>query len=206
MKIEKISVGALQVNCYILLDENTKKAIVIDPGDDADRIYKKLTNELDVECVAILLTHGHFDHIMGVNGLKGLTGAPVWAGADEHRLLSDAELNVSERIRRATEIVPDRLLKDGERVDISGLSFKVIFTPGHTEGSVCYYFDKEKVLITGDTLFRYGYGRTDLPTGNESELFSSITNRLFNLPPETICYPGHGEATDIATERNNFGL
>ena len=82
----------------------------------------------------------------------------------------------------------------------------MIFTPGHTEGSVCYYFDKEKVLITGDTLFRYGYGRTDLPTGNESELFSSITNRLFNLPPETICYPGHGEATDIATERNNFGL
>ena len=143
---------------------------------------------------------------MGVKELKGLTGAPVWAGADEYRLLGDADLNVSKRIRRAEEIIPDRLLKDGECVDVSGLSFKVLFTPGHTEGSVCYYFDKDGVLITGDTLFRFGYGRTDLPTGNEAALFASITNRLFKLPPDTKCYPGHGEATDIATERNNFGL
>ena len=214
MKIERITVGPMQVNCYILWEDietdkdssqplQKKKAYVTDPGDEPEKISGKL-QELGLECQAILLTHGHFDHITGVKGLKELTGAPVYAGEAEDRLLKDADLNVSKRIRRPVTVEADRLLKDGEIVEEAGMHFKTIFTPGHTSGSVCYYFEKEGVILTGDTLFQASYGRTDFPTGNEAALFSSITHRLLSLPENTICYPGHGEATDIASESRYF--
>ena len=203
MKIERMTVGPMQVNCYILWEPGINKAFVADPGDEPERIAEKL-KELGLECQAILLTHGHFDHITGVNGLKELTGAPVYAGRDEEQLLKDADLNISKRIRRPVTIEPDRLLDDGEFVEEAGMSFKTIFTPGHTKGSVCYYFEKEGVVLSGDTLFKSSYGRTDFPTGNEAALFSSITHRLLKLPESTGCYPGHGEATDIASESRYF--
>ena len=204
MKTERITVGPMQVNCYIIWDPETKKAYVIDPGDEPEKIARKL-EELDVECSVILLTHGHFDHITGVNGLKELTGASIYAGSQEDQLLKDSDLNVSKRIRRPVTVYADRLLKDGEIIEDSGIRFKTIFTPGHTSGSVCYYFENEKVLFSGDTLFNSGYGRTDLPTGNEAQLFSSIINKLLSLPGDVKCYPGHGEATYIASESRNFG-
>ena len=203
MQVRCITVGGLQENCYVIWQEEIKEAIVIDPGDKGDRIADRL-EEKGLKCAAIMLTHGHFDHILGVEKLKERTGAPVMAGSQEKELLLDSDLNVSRRVRHPAEISCDRFFEDMEKVEIAGCSFTCIFTPGHTKGSVCYYFEKDKVIFTGDTLFNNGIGRTDLPTGNETELFSSIRSRLLTLPADTRCYPGHGEATDIESERQNF--
>jgi glyoxylase-like metal-dependent hydrolase (beta-lactamase superfamily II) len=203
MRIERMELGTMQVNCYIVWDPEIKKAYVIDPGDCADKIYEWL-NEQGLSCGAILLTHGHFDHITGVNELKKLTGAEIYAGRKEAVLLADDDLNVSKRVRRPVTVTPDRLLDDGEVVEGFGMSFRTLFTAGHTKGSVCFYFEKDAAVFCGDTLFRRGIGRTDLPTGNEEELYYSITHKLLSLPGNTVCYPGHGEATDIASESKYF--
>ena len=203
MKIECMTLGPIQVNCYIVRGSDDSKAYVIDPGDNADRVYERL-KELKAECVAILLTHGHFDHIGGVNELKKMTGCPVYAGRDEERLLLDSDLNVSKRVRHPVTVVADRLLDDGEEVEEYGMKFKTLSTPGHTDGSVCFYFEDENVLFCGDTLFKMGMGRTDLPTGSEEKLFYSLTHKLMKMPGETKCYPGHGEATDIASESRYY--
>lgn len=203
MELVHMMLGPMQVNCYIVWNPEIKKAYVIDPGDCAGSVFEKLKT-LGLSCAAILLTHGHFDHITGVNELKELTGAKVYAGKGEAVLLADDDLNVSKRVRRPVRVVPDRLIEDGEVIADFGMAFKTIFTPGHTHGSVCYYFEKEGILFSGDTLFKSGMGRTDLPTGSESELYASIIHRLISLPESTVCYPGHGEATDIASESKYF--
>ncbi len=204
MRIEKLELGAMQVNCYILYEENDDRALVVDPGDYGKKIYEWFQNH-GKRCEAILLTHGHFDHIMGVRELKELTGAPVYAGENEAVLLADSDMNVSRRIRRPETVVPDVLLKDASQLQLGGIDFKCIFTPGHTAGSVCYYFEKDSVLLSGDTLFKSGFGRTDLPTGDTGTLFNSIRNILFMLPGDTVCYPGHGEATTIGDEISILG-
>lgn len=204
MKIERMPVGAIQTNCYILVNEENSEAVVVDPGNCADSIVRRL-EELQVSCSVILLTHGHFDHILAVREVSEATGARIWAGADEAALLADSEMNVSMRIHRPVEVHPDRLLRDGERISPAGIGMKVIFTPGHTHGSVCYYIENESVLLSGDTLFESSVGRTDLPTGNETELYMSITGKLFSLPGNTRVLPGHGEATAIERESKFFG-
>lgn len=204
MGLKCFCIGAMQVNCYFIWNDETKETLVIDPGDHGEHIAEELEKN-GLKCVAILLTHGHFDHILGVKKLAEKTGAPIWAGNNEKELLGDSGLNVSARVRRPEEITCDRLLNDMEKVEIGGLTFTCIFTPGHTKGSVCYYFEKEGILFSGDTLFQNGFGRTDLPTGNEEELFMSIRTKLLTLPSNTKCYPGHGGATDIESESRNFG-
>ena len=205
MGLLSLVVGPMQVNCYIVFDELTKEALVIDPGDRGDKIADKV-EELGLHCYAILLTHGHFDHILGIKALVERTGAPIWAGCNEVELLGDSSMNLSSQFRRTTTIKCDRLLKDMETVDIGGLSFTCIFTPGHTRGSVCYYFEKDGILFSGDTLFQNSVGRTDFPTGDEAQLYASIKHKLLTLPMNTRCYPGHGGATDIESESRNFGF
>lgn len=206
MRIEKVVVGAVQTNCYILFCEDGEhrgEAVVTDPGAYESRIMEKL-DSLGLTCSVILLTHGHFDHITAVAPLKDRYGAQVFAGRDEAELLSNSEMNVSAKIHRPVEISADRYLSDGEVFEAAGLKIRTIFTPGHTKGSVCYLLN-EKVLLSGDTLFYRGYGRTDLPTGDETALFSSLTNKLMQLPGDTRVFPGHGEATTIECERKFFG-
>jgi len=205
MKFERLLLGAMQVNCYIVWNPEIGNAYVIDPGDDPETVYGRL-QDLKINCSAILLTHGHFDHISGVERLKELTGAKVYAGEAEAALLADADLNVSKRIRRPVTVIPDRFINDGEEITNFGMTFKTIATPGHTRGSVCFYFEKEGVLFSGDTLFKSGMGRTDLPTGSEGELYASIIHRLLTLPGDTVCCPGHGEATNIASESKYFRI
>ena len=200
IKIGCIVLGMAQTNCYYVYRE--KAALVFDPADKGQLIYDKL-KEKGLEVCAIFLTHGHFDHMAGAEELKDLTGAKIYALDLEAALCADERQNVSDLFGRPTKIEADIYLKDGAKLDMAGLSFELIATPGHTAGSVCYHFPAEKVLISGDTLFQYSVGRSDFPTGNANLLVRSIREKLFVLPDDTIVYPGHGELTEIGAEKRS---
>ena len=200
LKIGKIVMGSVQTNCYFLYQENEKKIIVVDPADRGEYLYNAFS-EKGFEVAAILLTHAHFDHIWGCNKLRELSGAQVFAWEEEKEVCESAKLNVSEDVGRPYEVTVDWYLRDGEKVTVEGMEFTVIGTPGHTQGSCCYYFEKDHILISGDTLFEGSVGRTDLPTGNGRTLSSSLKNKLMILPEETLVFPGHGNGTTIADEK-----
>ncbi len=200
VKIGRMVLGQVQTNCYFIYKEETQEAIVFDPADYGAEIMDKLTSN-GIKPVAIFLTHGHFDHIMGVAKLKQLAHIDIYASADEEELLGNENLNCSEQIGRIVTVTPDHLLKDGEITEISGISIQTIYTPGHTQGSCCYYIKDEDILISGDTLFEGSVGRTDLPTGSMGQLTRSIKDKLSLLPDETKVYPGHGDSTSIVQER-----
>jgi len=202
IRIKTMVLGPVQTNCYIVNVAENKEAVVIDPADRAEKIYNYLT-ENDLECKKILLTHGHFDHITAAESLKKLTGAEIYAHENEKSLLKDPDLNASARMGYEISIEPDCLLKDNEEFEAAGLTWQVIYTPGHTGGGVCYYLKNEGVLFSGDTLFYESIGRTDFPTGNLQKLMESVKNRLFVLPDETKVYPGHGWSTTIEHEKSN---
>ncbi len=200
LKIGKITLGSCQTNCYFVYREGSKKVLFFDPADRGDMLYQKLSDAgFTVE--AILLTHGHFDHIWGVERLKELTGAKVYAFEAEEALCMDAGMNISAAVGRACTIKPDELLKDGQEVTVGEFTFRAIATPGHTAGSGCFYFEEDKMLISGDTLFQESVGRTDFPTGSMSTLVRSIKEKLMVLPEEVKVYPGHGESTTIGHEK-----
>ncbi|MCM1049441.1 MAG: MBL fold metallo-hydrolase [Clostridiales bacterium] len=201
LKIGRLMLGICQTNCYFVYKEGTKDVIFFDPADKGDYIYDTL-KEKGFSVAGILLTHGHFDHIWGTNKLRELSGAPIYAYEEEKALCEDAVTNVSENAGRAYTVVPDRYLKDGEEITIADMTCKLIATPGHTIGSCCYYFEDDKILISGDTLFQESIGRTDLPTGSMSALVRSVKERIFVLPDDVKVYPGHGASTDIGHEKN----
>ncbi|MCM1126102.1 MAG: MBL fold metallo-hydrolase [Lachnospiraceae bacterium] len=200
LKIGRIVLGMCQTNCYFVYQEGCSQVIVFDPADKGDYIFNGLKGKgFTVE--AILLTHGHFDHIWGVEQLKELSGAKVYAYEGERELCEDASLNVSKGAGRACTVKADEYIKDGEEITAAGISCRLIATPGHTAGSCCYYFEDDKILISGDTLFQESVGRTDLPTGSMSTLVRSIKEKLLPLPDEVKVYPGHGESTTIGDEK-----
>lgn len=200
LKIGRIVLGMCQTNCYFVYEEGKSQVMLFDPADKGDYIYNGLKNKgFSVE--AILLTHGHFDHIWGVEKLKELSGAKVYAYEGEKALCEDASLNVSKGAGRACIVKADQYVKDGEEIQAAGVTCKLLATPGHTEGSCCYYFETDKILISGDTLFQESVGRTDLPTGSMSMLVRSVKEKLFPLPEDVKVYPGHGEETTIGHEK-----
>ena len=201
IKIGRITLGMCQTNTYFLYRQDTKEAIVFDPADRGEYLFEKLSDN-GLKVGAVLLTHGHFDHIWGVDKLKELTGAKVYASEDETSLLKSASKNCSKGCGRPCEIVPDVLLKDDETVTLCDITIKAIKTPGHTEGGMSYYIEEAGFLISGDTLFSGSVGRTDLPTGSMSTLIRSIKDKLMVLPDDTKVYPGHGDSTTIFGERN----
>ena len=173
---------------------------MIDPADNGNLIYDKLTqNGFSVE--AILLTHGHFDHIWGTKELRELSGAKIYALDKEQTLCESVDNNLSAMVGRAYTVVPDEYVADGAELTFDNISFKVIATPGHTIGSCCYYVEKAGILISGDTLFQESTGRTDFPTGSMSSIVRSIREKLFVLPDDTKVYPGHGDSTTIGYEK-----
>lgn len=200
IKIGKIVMGSVQTNCYFLYQENEKKIIVIDPADRGEYLYDAFA-EKGFEVAAILLTHAHFDHIWGCNKLRELSGAKVYAWEEERDVCESARLNVSEDVGRPYVVSVDQYLKDGEKVSVEGMDSVLIGTPGHTKGSCCYYFEKDKILISGDTLFEGSVGRTDLPTGNGAILSRSLKNKLMSLPGDVKVFPGHGGSTTIGDEK-----
>jgi glyoxylase-like metal-dependent hydrolase (beta-lactamase superfamily II) len=150
---------------------------------------------------AILLTHGHFDHIWGSNELREVSGAKIYALDEEKVLCEDVKNNLSAMVGRAYTVVPDEYVREGQVLTFDNMDFKVIATPGHTIGSCCYYVEKAGILVSGDTLFQESTGRTDFPTGSMSSIVRSIREKLFILPDETKVYPGHGDSTTIAYEK-----
>ena len=200
LKIGRMMLGVCQTNCYFVYREGSSKVIFIDPADYGEQIFKAMKDN-GFEVAAILLTHGHFDHIWGCSKLRQLTSAPVYAYEGEEDVLLSSDLNVSAGAGRACTVKANTLLKDGEEVTIEGMTFKLIATPGHTQGSCCYYFEEANMLISGDTLFEESVGRTDLPTGSMSTLVRSVKDKLFELPDDVVVYPGHGDSTTIGHEK-----
>ena len=205
MKISGYQVGYLSTNCYLISNETTKEALIVDPGGAGEALAEEIRKQ-GLSLKGILLTHAHFDHIAGVAALLQKIPAPLYAGENEKRLCSMPEYNNSKDYGRPTTVKPDHYVKDGEVLTLAGLSFTCIATPGHTEGSVCWYFPKETtgdkpLLFAGDTLFEESVGRTDMPTGSMSDLVRSVKDKLFALPDETLVLPGHGGSTTIGHEK-----
>ncbi|MDD3222651.1 MAG: MBL fold metallo-hydrolase [Clostridia bacterium] len=200
--IKMMVLGPVETNCYFLINEDTKEVLVIDPADRAQRIVEWINSE-GLKPVAILLTHGHFDHIMAVDGLRKEYGIPMYASKDEVEVLAEPQLNVSTMMGSYVSMKADELFADGEVLELAGIKLEVISTPGHTIGSVCFYIPEEKMLISGDCLFEASVGRTDFPTGSSRQLIDSIKTRLFVLPEDTSVFPGHGGTTSIAYEKTH---
>ena len=200
MRMSKLVVGPVATNCYIVSDENTKEAFIIDPGAEPERIIDKV-KEIGVSVKAILLTHGHFDHISAVNELKREFGVDVYVGQEDADLMADMELNVSYMFGMPYAARADKILRDGDVLEIAGFSIKVLFTPGHTKGGICFYLEKENVAFSGDTIFQQSVGRTDFPTGSARVLSESIKNKLFILPEDLQLFPGHGDSTTVGYEK-----
>lgn len=202
MKIEKFVIGIIGTNCYLVQNEDTKECILIDPAVLRAEIVSHIKNQ-GLKLTAILLTHGHFDHIMGVDGFLKEFQVPVYAHEKEEALLSDASLNSSSTYGRAYTFSDAVYVKDKEKLNAAGFDIEVIYTPGHTIGGCCYYIPAEGVLFSGDTLFCSSIGRSDFPTGSAGQLIRSIQERLMCLPDETKVYPGHMDETTIAFEKKN---
>ena len=200
--VKNMVLGPIMTNCYIAYDEDIKEAVIIDPADSADMIQRKIT-ELSVKPAAILLTHGHFDHIGAVDKIRELYGIKVYAHEDEKDVLT-SDANVSSMMGMRLSVEADEYVRDKETLNVGGVKYEVIHTPGHTKGGCCYYVADAKVLFSGDTMFCQSYGRTDFPTGSYSQLMRSITDKLLKLDDDVTVYPGHNEETKIGYERSMY--
>lgn len=199
MKVLTLELGPLGTNCYILINEEEKKGVIFDPGADAQTILTVVEKE-GITVEAILLTHGHSDHIGALAQVREMTKAPVMIGEKDANMLTDARRNLSSFMGENIALkTADRLLKDGDVVDVAGCSLEVLETPGHTPGGVCYKV--ENVVFCGDTIFCESIGRTDFPGGSYPEILSSIKTKILTLPDETNLLPGHGPATTVGWER-----
>ncbi len=199
--VKSMVLGEIQTNTYIAYDDEIGEAIIVDPAASEDRIAEKIT-ELGVKPVAILLTHGHFDHIGAVEELRNRYDIKVYAYEEERDILG-TDANLAIMMGKRMSIKADEYLKDLQIFELGGVRYQVIHTPGHTKGSCCYYVDREKVLFSGDTMFCQSYGRTDFPTGSYGQLMNSI-QRLLQLSDDVIVYPGHNEQTKIGDERKMY--
>lgn len=202
MIIETCVVGVMSTNCYLLINETRNEAVVIDPGAQPDLIKAKL-DKFNVTPVAILLTHGHFDHIMAAASLAKEYDIEIHAGKPEEELLANSSLNCSSLVQQDIVLDTDVLLDDKEIINLADINIEVIYTPGHTQGGVSYYIEDVGALFCGDSLFYESIGRTDFPTGDIRALTCAIEKRLFALPQEVIVYPGHGQTTSIGHEKAN---
>lgn len=206
MKINHYVVGMVQTNCYIVINDETKECFVIDPGASGKQLAEKMRQD-NLKPVAILLTHGHFDHAGAAKTLAKEFDIKIYANEAEIDTLQDPQKNVSWMVGVKESYAADVFLKDEEIITLAGFEIQVLHTPGHTEGGCCYYIAEEDVVFTGDTLFAQSVGRTDFPGGSMSQIVRSIQEKLLtlneagNLETDIMVYPGHNDPTTIETER-----
>ena len=201
MKVEKLVVGEMQANCYLVWDEQSKEAVVIDPGGDPDTIIDAISRN-SLKVIHIINTHGHVDHVEANDLIRQKTGATLLIHSADVSLLQDLELNLSQALGRGKNFLPPtKALEDKDKLKLNGFELEVLHTPGHTPGSICLYGDKS--LFSGDTLFAGGVGRTDLPGGNFRQLKDSLEHKILKLSDEVVVYPGHGPNTTIGKERRD---
>ena len=198
LKIDTLPMGSYQTNCYIIRDDQSAKCALIDPGCEADYILDNVRS-LGLEVEAILLTHGHFDHVLAVADITKATGCPIWMHDGDHHLQVTHMAEFFYPLSK-TELSNVHYCDEGASISVAGLNIAVMATPGHTPGSVCYQC--ENALFTGDTLFAGSVGRTDLPGGSYRTIQDSLL-RLANLAENYAIYPGHGEASELAEEKRS---
>lgn len=190
MRITNLPSGALQANTYLAVDEKTNEGFIVDPGG-YNKVLTKEVRDNDVNIKYIILTHGHSDHICGVNEHKAeFPDAKIVAYKDEEAMLENPNLNQSPGFGVPYSTKADILVSDGDELKVGDVTLKFIHTPGHTEGGMCIYVKEAKALFSGDTLFRQSIGRTDFPGGSYKEIMDSIRKKLFLLPDDTNVFPG----------------
>lgn len=202
MDIIRMITGELQTNTYLITNKTNNEALIVDPAGDFNKVVEKILN-LKLTLKAIMITHGHFDHITEADSLKKHFNVPVYAHKDEAEMMKDPRKNLSAYFfGRKITAHADKFVEDGEIVDFGGgFLLKCILVPGHTSNSICYYNKTNNFVITGDTLMAGSMGRTDLNNSSTSFLANNIKNKLMILPENTLVYPGHGEITKIGTEK-----
>ena len=198
--IEQKVLGMVYTNTWFLKNKETGALLIIDPADQPLLIQQKIT-AMEGKPEAILLTHGHFDHMMAADAVRSMYGIPVLALEEEKNLLENPGYNLSGSWAAPCSLQADRWLKDQEILELAGFTIRVLHTPGHTQGSCCYYLEEEGVLFSGDTLFAGSVGRTDFPTSSTRQMMNSVHMLLEQLPGETKVFSGHGEETTIAYEK-----
>lgn len=204
MKIEKFVLGLVDTNSYLVMNEDTKEAVIVDPALYPDYLVSHVKSEGFTIC-AVLLTHGHFDHAKGAGAWQKEWDVPVYAHEAEKVILENEKWNLGFMFGSRFTYEDATYLKDGETVSAAGYEFKCIHTPGHTIGGCSYYAESEHVLFSGDTLFNGTVGRSDFYTGDEAVLFASIREKLLCLPEDTVVYPGHQSETTIQREKKIWG-
>lgn len=201
MKIEQYILGPVMTNCYIAVNEETNEAIVVDPGASGEALCEKLEEE-NLKVKAVILTHGHFDHADNAEIVADHFGVKIYVHENEKETMANPMMNLSGTMgRKAASYRGDVWVRDNDILELAGFKIKVLFTPGHTPGGCCFYFEDEKVVFVGDTLFNDSIGRTDFPGGSEGTLLRSIKDKLMTLDDSISVYPGHNEATTIGAER-----
>lgn len=204
LQIEHYIVGPVQTNCYFIINKDTKELLVVDPGASGGRLAE-FVKEKGYRPVAVLLTHGHFDHAGGVDDFQAAFSdaeIPIYAHIDEEETLENPELNLSASMDwNQHSYRADVFVRDGQKLSLAGFDIEVLHTPGHTPGGCCFYIPDEGVVFCGDSLFAGSIGRTDFPGGSASQLVQSVKEKLLVLPEETGMYPGHEGVTTVGEEK-----
>lgn len=206
LEIKKYRIGYLYTNVYFIFDSESREAVIIDPAAMPEKIIK-IVDELDIKPIKIFLTHGHMDHMLAAEEISKHYNIDIYAGENELELLKDPVGNLSRRFRCEMTLLNVKTFKDSETFKLFGRIWHVLSTPGHTGGSLSYYIEEtskenaDGILISGDTLFKESYGRTDFPSGSEEDIIKSIVLKLLVLPESTKVYPGHEDTTTIEHER-----
>ena len=200
IKVNYRALGMLSTNCYVVENPDSQKVLIVDPGDSPLEIERQI-DEIDGDPEAILLTHGHFDHMLAADALRKKYHIPVYVHEKEQHLLGDAQENLSGLWSKPYTMQADKTVKEGNILHLADFEIQVLATPGHTAGGVCYYIPAEKVLFSGDTLFWESYGRYDFPTSSGRDLIASVKRLLKELPGDVTVYPGHNDETTIEHEK-----